>query len=239
MVDISNFSLPDGAHDAISAQGRRFQSLDNGVDKMVSGHDRGVAFRFFVHQEYNIIKSKLTKIPVYDSCEMIEWNKDRFMKPTEKLKFLPEGLLEFDQDGEVCGGKLADEYKRWKQGLSAPGKSLAAWGVLDDSEVATLAHMGIFTVEQFAAQRRDKIVGRMPKVFEEAFERAIIEANGRPDKEAAEKLINQVVELEVRAAKKDAELDDLRKQLQEFMEGKSESEPKKRNRKESNVILEA
>ena len=81
--------------------------------------------------------------------------------------------MTFNRHGECVGGLYKDAYLRFKEGKTAPGLSLDKWGVLSDGEVASLKAEGIFSVEQFAAMPRDRVVGVFPKVFVDAYERAI------------------------------------------------------------------
>jgi hypothetical protein len=209
---LGNAILPDGALEAIKAQGRADIPLADGV-AIYSGHDRGVAFRFFVHQDRNDIASKQSKYGVYRPIEMVEWLKNKDEKPTERLKFLPTDLLEFDDQGECIGGQWAESYRRWKQGLEAPGLLLSRWDQLGDGEVKTLAEMGIYTVEQFATLPRSRVVGRLPEVFVEAFERAIEYLNGKDLRKVADQQAVQLAQVLADNEKMRAEMEAMRQQL--------------------------
>lgn len=212
-VSLGDFKLPDGAHEALEKLGVKPRNLGDGVDYYMSGHDQGVAFRFFVHQEKNEKKSKAAKYPIFDSIEMIEWSKDKFNKPTERARFLPEELLTFDpMDPTVCiGGRFKDAYERFKKGLDAPGLALSKWGVLSDSDVATLKELRIYTVEQFAAQARTKIVGKFHKEIEDAYELAIKWNDGKDGRELASKTEQKLADVYI-------ENEGLKKQMAEMQE---------------------
>lgn len=219
---IDNFALPDVAVEAIKRQGLKEVQLDDGVNRLMSGHDKGVAYRFFISPVYNKTKSTVAGYEVFDDVEMIEWLIDRKNKPTELVRFLPPELLNFDRDGVCVGGRYKDSYLSFKTGRSTPGLPLAKWGQLSDGEVATLASMHIFTVEQLAEQPRGKFEGRMANEFVEAFDRAVQFVAGKEQRtvqaaqaakmaelEAANKaLLDRLAALENRAVVKKAKKED-------------------------------
>lgn len=192
---LEQYNLPQEAVEGIRRLNLQNVQVSDGVTRFLA-HDRGVAYRFFVYEDYNKRKSDEQKkkgknYGVFDSIEMIEWYKDRFCKPTERLRFLPPELLQITDDGEVYG-RYAEAYKKWKQGLTAPGLALNKWGLLSDSDVATLNHAGIFSVEGFAAQPRSKVEGRFPESITEAFERAIQYVHGKEHLEQASQREEQI-----------------------------------------------
>lgn len=185
---LHQYNLPAEAVEQIKKMSLQSVQVGDGVTRYLA-HDRGVAYRFFVHEQYNWLKSEETKkkgknYAVFDSIEMIEWYKDKFCKPTERVKFLPPELIHITDDGEVYG-RFAESYKKWKEGLTAPGLPLNKWGLLSDSDIATLNHAGIFSVEGFAAQPRGKIEGKFPESIIDAFERAIQYVHGKEHLEQA------------------------------------------------------
>lgn len=223
---LDNFVLPDGAAEAIRKQNRRIESLGDGVVRSTAGHDRGVSFRFWVHAEFNKLKSKAAKYEKSTETEMIEWHPDKYNKPTERVKDLPPELLEFDDEtGECIGGRYMESYKRWKQGLSAPGLPLSKWNVLSDGWVATFAASGIFSVEQFAAMPRSKIEGKYPEEVCEAFERAILFVNMKEGRQESDKQAEEIVALQQQNAKQRAEMEELKAQMKSLME-----KPKKKQK---------
>ena len=174
-MDINEFlpNMPQVAQEAFSQNGVTAISLGNGVSRLeMSGHDRGVSFRFFMHPVYNPATSVELGYEVFDPTEMIEWTIDRKNKPVEMVRFLPEGLLKWNRVGELIGGRYKEAYLAWKTGKDAPGTPLRKWGQLSDSEIASLEAESIFTVEQFSEIERGRIVSRFPKNFVEAHERA-------------------------------------------------------------------
>jgi hypothetical protein len=140
---------------------------NNGVERHYSGHDGyGLGFRFFIYDRYNKMKSEATKTPanpsgieIFDQIEMQEIFVD---KKTRLHKIVNDRIR----------NKYPEEYRRFKDGLDAPGLSLSKWGVIPSNEVATLNKAGIFTVEQLAVQNADKIQSNFPRVFFEHFTRA-------------------------------------------------------------------
>jgi len=235
-IDLDNFPLPEVASEALRRRNLQSTSISDGVSR-INGHDGGVAFRFFIHPVYNPIKSKAAKYEVFDEHEMIEWLKDRFQHPTEQVRFLPEELLRFDMQGECTGGMFKEAYDRFKNGQTAPGMPLSRWGVLADGEVASLASMGIFSVEQLAAQPRGKIEGRLPTPFVEAFERAIQYMNGREQRLVAEKQGDEILALQRENEEKDRKLSELQEQMKELLAGNKTAAPKGKRGKPANKIL--
>ena len=209
---LDNYRVPEVAQEAF--RGAVSRQIDDGVSiHQMAGHDKGVSYRFFIHQERNAIKSTAAKYWVPDSIEMIEWTVDKRLKPTERVKELPEELLAFDVDGECIGGRYKEAYLAWKAGRNAPGLSLAKWGILGDAEIASLSHAGIFSVEQFAATPRSKFEGRYPQVFIEAHEQAVEWVARKESRVDVEMYASQIVELQRLTAKKDQELEDLKEQV--------------------------
>lgn len=220
---LDQFPLPEVASQALREQGRQAKMLGDGVIDFI-GHDRGVAYRFFNLIEHNKEKSKILGYEKYDEEICIEWLIDRKNKPVERIRLLPEEMLRFDQDGEVVGGLYFESYKRFKDGLSAPGLSLAKWGVLPDTDVASLTHNGIFTVEQFAAMPRAKIEGKYPIEIIEAFERAIQYVNGKNGRDESEATANKLLELAAQNAKLQQQLDELKGEKKKVLKGKKDVE---------------
>lgn len=173
-VNLDNFPLPDVAAQDLRRQNRHAVSLADGVSSY-AGHDSGVPFRFFIHTEEAkpFLPARSKKYMPQLEVEMIEFMPDRFNRPTERLRHLSPELLEFDDEtGECIGGRYATSYKRWKEGLSAPGLPISKWGELSDGWIATLVKNGIFSVEQLAALPRSKVDQYGPAVVE-AFEKAL------------------------------------------------------------------
>jgi len=207
---LDQFALPDVAVKALKAQNIREDVLEDGVSRFVSGHDKGLAYRFFVHTVYNPSKSKAAHYEVYDEIEMVEWlGVDRYSKPSERIRLLPPELLSIDEQTGEVSGRFADSYERFKKGLAAPGTSLSKWGVLSDGEIATLAHNGIFSVEQLASQSRDKIKSKFPADYVEYLDRAIQFVNGKENRYAADAQAKEIMELAERNAKLEQRLADL------------------------------
>lgn len=216
---LDQFPLPEVASQQLRQQNRRANSLGDGVVDF-AGHDQGVAYRFFNETEYRKEQSKILGYEKFENVEMIEWLIDRRNKPTEQVRFLPEELIRFDRDGEVVGGKYFESYKRFKDGLSAPGLLISKWGGLADTEVMTLAAYGIFSVEQFAAMPRGKIDGKFPIEILEAFERAIQYVNGKDARYESEQTAGKMLELAQANSKLESEMAELRKELLAKTKGK-------------------
>lgn len=238
---LDDFLLPEGAREDLMKAGVDMRSVGNGVAVM-SGHDNGVAFRFFRHTEKNEAKSKPGKAPVMDSWDMVEWNKGKRNKPTERVRFLPPGLLHVDEDGEISGHPVwVESYKRFKQGLAAPGLPLTRWGALDDGQVGTLVAMGIFSVEQFAASPRTKIEGKFTKDIVDKYEEAIGWVATQEGRFEQETLAAENLKLQQGIAKRDAEMEMLKQQMADLaalVSGKAAKPTKKSNAKKAVAVEE-
>lgn len=240
---LQNFRLPDGAYEAIAKQQRESRPAStelSGVE-MYSGHTKGVPYRFFVHQEKNETRSKIARVELFDDEEMVEWIIDRGNIIPEKVRFLPPELLELDVDGEPIGGIFLENYKRWREGLSAPGTSIKRWGVPTDSQIATLTARKIFTVEQFAAMPRTKVqtvFGGAPE-FVELFEKAIQFVNSQQGKYEVEEHVKEILSLKEKEEKQAERIKILEAHVQNLLskgsEIKIEEAPRGRGRPRKEV----
>lgn len=166
-------AMPQEAREDISRLGVESVSIGDGVSQiMMAGHDRGVAYRFFMHPVYNKTKSDELGYEVFEEKELIEWTIDRKNRPNEYVEFLPQALLQKNRDGDVIGGRYKDAYLAWKSGKSAPGTSLRKWGLMSDAMVASLEADGLFTVEQFSELDRSRVTSKYPQEFIDAYDRA-------------------------------------------------------------------
>lgn len=240
---LDNYNVPAVAQEAFRSGRYAPRQLEDGV-QIFSGHDQGVAYRFFNHYEYNKAKSKLTRQEQYDHYEMIEWLRDREHKPTERIRFLPEELLEFDEDGECIGGRYAESYRRFKSGLTAPGTPLSRWDAVHDGHIQTLAANGIFSVEQLAATSREKVRMKFGKEFEDLLDRAIEHQNSKGLRDVSSqaatdmlRLTQENSKLSDRLEQQEAEMQAMRQQMAALIGGSSD-EPAKRGRKPK-IITEA
>ena len=168
----------------------------NGVDRHYSGHDgHGLAFRFFIYDRYNKMKSEATKTPInpsgiemFDQVEMREVFVD---KKTRLHELVTDRIRQM----------FPEEYRRFKDGLDAPGLPLSKWGVIPSNEVATLNKMNIFTVEQLAVQSADKIQSTLPRNFFEHFTRAQQHIAAKTGNVEVEKQAEALVEMQKAYAK--------------------------------------
>lgn len=212
---LENYALPDGAKEDIlrAVGGLQMKNLEQGVS-MMSGHDDGVPFVFYREDIKNERKTKLAKVPMFDTVDMVMWLKSKYSKPNEQVRFLPEGLLHIDEEGNVSGKPAwVEAWKRYKEGLSAKGTSLDKWGQLDSALVQTLVHSGVFSVEQFASIPASRVKGKYPQEIVDAHEQAIFWVNGQKGKFELEGITNKAAELEQSLAKKDLLIERLEERL--------------------------
>lgn len=185
----------------------------NGVERHYSGHDgHGLAFRFFVFDRYNKMKSEATKTPsnpsgveIFDPVEMQEVFVD---KKTRLHKIVNDRIR----------SRYPEEYRRFKDGLEAPGLSLAKWGVIPSHEVATLNKAGIFTVEQLAIQNADKIQSNFPRGFFEYFTRAQQHIAAKTGNAEVEKQAEALVEMQKAYAQLERRLLSLEEEKQALLQ---------------------
>lgn len=210
-INLNDFpGIPEMARQDLEKKLRGAVQLEDGVSRMVvKEHDGGIAYRFFIHSEYNKIKSDAAGYEVFDEIEMIQWFVDRRTKPVERVQFLPEGLLSFNRFGECVGGKYRDAYMRFKEGRETEGTPLVHLGMLSEGEIASLTAESIYTIEQFAAMPEDRVIGRFPQEFVDAYERAKQQVAGRDMSAAQEQQIERMVELEKANSSLQARLEEL------------------------------
>ncbi len=210
-IDFTKFGLPADV-DLQELQNRIARSNGNGVS-LYSGHDSfGLAYRFFIFDEYNQAKSKAAGIELFDQVEMMEV----FVDKKTRLHIKVDDRIRY---------KYPEEYARFKQNREAPGTPLDKWGVMPSNEVATLVKDGIFTVEQFALQPVDKVQGRYPASFYEHFERAQQFVAAKTGKVEADKMAQKMIDLQRAYSELESKLQSL------IVSAEEAPEPKKRGRK--------
>lgn len=218
---LDNFVLPDGAREDLDRQGFKMRSLEPGVSVM-DGHDKGVPYRFFRLVEKDEAKSKAAGFTVHRSEDCIEWLKSKRMHCVERVRFLPPGLINIDEEGNITGA-YSEAYKRYLSGKKSPGLELNKWGQLDDASIADLNAINVFTVEQFAEFPTTKF-DRMGQVIKDAHSNAIQWVRGQAGRFEAEKQAGEIVKLQGEIAK-----------LEEKLNATVAKKPKGRPKKEVEV----
>jgi len=236
---LEQFPLPEVAMENFRKQNYQSSKIDDGVD-MFMAHDTGVSFRFFNHAEYNANKSKLVKYEAFDNITMIEWFVDKRNRVVEQVKFLPKELLSLDEDGVCDGGKYQETYERWLTGVNSPGMPISKWGVLSDAEAATLASVGVFSVEQLAAQPRGKMEGKYSLEIVQAFERAIQYVAGKAGRVDLDKHADEILKLSKESAKKDEAIAVLQEQMAQLLarDTDTDSAPKRSPGRPKKIVEE-
>lgn len=221
---------PDAAADLAKFQSR---SVGNGVERHdYSGHDaKGLAFRFFIFDSYNKIKSEATKtslnpsgIEIYDPIEM----REVFIDKKTRLHEMVTDRMRY---------RFPDEYRRFKDGLEAPGTPLTKWGVMPSNEIQTLVRDGIFSVEQLAMQPADKVQHRYPHQFFGYFTRAQQFVAAKSGKYEVEKNVEALVELQKNYALLQSQMASLMEQNSTLMTSKSPTKKKVAPKKSAKVVL--
>lgn len=194
---------------------------------MFLAHDKGTSYRFYIHPIYNAQKSKIAKYERFDDITMIEWFVDKRNKPVEQVRFLPPELLALDEEGRATGGRYAESYNRWLDGVKTPGLPLSKWGVLSDSDVATLSSGGVFSVEQFASMPRAKVTGKYHTEIIEAFERAIQYVAGKIATVDRDQHADEILALHKANAEKEQAIEELQMQMKALLSKKKGGRPRK------------
>lgn len=245
-INLNDFAFPIEAQEQFVNKGLTQRDISGGVSTFdMAGHDRGIAFRFFKEQVKNEMKSLAVDMEIPDEIHMIEWNVSKKHKPAERVHMIGDKLLKFrkvngriwrDANGqmECTGGLYSEQYIAWTKGLNAPGLSLSRWGKITDSQVFTLASLGIFTVEQFAAMPRNSVEGRFPKDLVEVWESSIQWLNAQEGKANIDKYASKIVSLEQENAKKDEAIKTLQAQMAQLL-SEEKPEKKKPGRKPKNT----
>ena len=238
---LENFNLPGNANALLKSKSLQVVDLGDGNTRIMSGHDKsGVPYRFFMHLEKNEARSKKLGYTDFDQIPMVEWHPDSWNKPTERVKELPEALLVITDDGEVYG-QFAESYVRFRDGLEAKGLPLNRWQEVSDIEIATLATMRIYTVEQLAASPRSKF-DPMPERFKQIFEAAIQHTNGYNVREQNREMANKVLALEAEKTRMADDMALMKEQMEKLSSGKivvaEKSKPRKTDVKRPKKITE-
>lgn len=213
---LDQFPIPEEAAKQLATQNLNFQKLDDGVTK-ISGHDKGVGFRFFIEDVKNELKSEIGGYDHFDEIEMIEWYPDGFNTPNERVKYLPRKMLAVDRQGNIIGGEFFEAYKRFKEGKTAIGTPLDKWGVLSSGHVKTLATIGIHTVEQLSTQPRGKFEGVYPQEICDSVLKATQFVNAKEGKYESDKLVNEMADMKREASNKDDAIALLQEQVKSLM----------------------
>lgn len=191
---LDNFALPPEATEHFNRNGVKVVELEDGVSRIMSGQDKGVAFKFFYAQLKNWLKSEVAGYAVFDDIEMIQWFVDKRHMPVERVSELPADLLQFNRLGECVGGRYREAYLNFKAGRATTGLALNRWDVLTDAEIASLNAERIYTVEQLADTPPERI-SMFPPQFHEARERAIQYVRGKDSRDAANQAATKLAEL--------------------------------------------
>lgn len=217
---LDQFDFPQVAREDFISKGLVQKALAPNVSEFqMAGHDKGLAYRFFLEPIKNEVKSEASDMEINDEVEMIQWFKDRKNKPVERARMLPKELLKFNKIGECVGGQYQEAYLNFKKGLTSTGLPIDRWGKLTIGECATLKSEGIHTVEQFAALPKDRVEGRFPKNLVQAFNEAIHFVNKQNATADVKPFADEMLALKQEIAK-------LKSQLEEKAQPVAEEAPK-------------
>jgi len=220
---LDQFPLPAQAREDLARQGIVAKTINQGQGASVTsfelaGYDKGVAFRFYIHDEENKIKSEAADMLMTDPIEMIEWTKDKKNRIVERVRFLPPQLLKFNKLGECVGGLYKEAYLRWKAGLGNQGLPFERWNEASSGEIKTLNSEGFWTVHQLASAPADRIEGRFPKRFVELYRKAIAFVNREAPMEHIKETTDEIVQLKQTNAQLQRSLEDAFAKLEALSE---------------------
>jgi hypothetical protein len=204
---MDKFELPSnieeaGARETVNKL--QFKSIEQGVNVM-SGHDKGVAYRFFTTEEFDGGNSDSNieaecVLPLYNEHDAVEFLFSRKRRPVQFVKHLSRERIRFGADGEVIGGTMAEDYKRWKAGSGPQGTPLELWKEIGPGTLKTLQSQNIFTVEQFASMPREKVQDIFPKSIQVIFEHLVDYISGKEAAEVSAEYEEKVAQLEAQIA---------------------------------------
>ena len=196
---IQNFDLPAEAVNFLRSNQSHSAQLSAGVTEMVPSHVDGVGVKFFIHAVKNEKATEAAGYDVYDEIEMCQRPVSRYHAPVEQVRFLPEGLLAFNREGKAVGGKLLAAYQAFKAGKEVVGFKLRSWDEVSPGEVKSLEGEGVYTVEQLAETRDDRI-SHMGGRYIELKEKAVSYVNSKDARKAANKAGAEIAELKEQLA---------------------------------------
>ena len=102
-MDVNEFlhAMPEVAQEQILRNGVQATNIGDGVNRLaMSGHDRGVAYRFRNVEEYNPVKSEAAGYEVFDLIEVCERIIDRKnIIPMRVPLECPQEVLKFNREG--------------------------------------------------------------------------------------------------------------------------------------------
>lgn len=158
--------------------------------------DERLAVRFFKKAKQHAAKSEEAGRPIFEEVEYIH-----VMVPGDRNHIITRPVTVMDK------ARFSQQYEHWKRTASndgITGTPLEAWGVLSLAQVEEFRYFGIRTVEDMA-QLRDDVCQKMPgavtlKQRAEAFLAAAKEAE-------------PVRKVQAELAKRDQDIDALRKAL--------------------------
>lgn len=248
---LNSYNFPPEAVEDLTKRGLVAKQLGNGVMTFEQGgHDKGIAYRFFIEPVVNPKKSLDNEIDEFDNVEMVQWFVNKKHQPVERVEFLPDQLLKFRREKiryewgfglgkpieprEVIGGAYAEAYKAWKSGIaSGAGTQLDRWGTLSPGDCASLNQEGIFTVEQLSSLPENR-VNSWPLRFQEAFQSAIKFVN-RKNLIDTSIYADQIAMLREEKAKLEQAQDDMREEMKELRAAIKQSAPKRGRPKKETV----
>lgn len=227
---MDNFALPanveaSGAREVVNKL--TFKNLDNGVSIM-SGHEKGIPYRFLKVAIFNGWQPKTREeeqkaradgkvwsdsnierecvMPIYEDADAVEFIYSRYRHPVQLVKHLNRDRMRFGIDGEIIGGSMAEDYKRWKDGLGPSGHSLELWHEITPGILKTLNSQNVFTVEQFASMSRDRVKEIFPKNVQLIFEHLVDYVSGKDAASVAAEYESRIkaLEAELSAARESA-----------------------------------
>jgi len=156
--------------------------LGENVHQLVYGNDGQLAIRFFIHAEYNAIKSKAVNFAIYDDIEMIEITIDKDNKPCHMVN-------------DYYRERHARLYNAWKEGISSGATMVSDWKEASPGQAASLVHSGFHTVEQFAEITPERLRA-LPLELHELQEKAVQFRNSKSGKIDPAVYSEKIVDLE-------------------------------------------
>jgi hypothetical protein len=230
---VGKFALPEAAMIDLPKMALKAQPLMDGVDRLISGHDNGCAFRFETFAEPNELKSKKLHYKKFDTIHICRFFPDRKSESIVRVfprNEFPESILFIDADTGEIYGKLAEDYKRFLEGKNSIGTALRQWGQLSDAEIASLEFARIYTVEQLVNMPEKIRRAKFGNDFESVYSEAVLWKAAQNVKVNADKAADEMLKLEAEKQEMAARIAALESKLAEMATPKVAPVEEKRGR---------
>lgn len=212
-VDLNEFKLPEGFEMPVG-----MSNLGSGVDGFDYGGPKVLPHRFAWETRALNERSKHLGFKIQEQFPVLVFYKDK--KTTIPIRLLRKrnqfGVFAYDDTGKYVGEWELPEFYRKEPFVTGYAKFLEAekqaglpldkWGMANHAQIATLASLGIYTLEGFANCGEER-VAMLPAEYAELHEEALLAkaaregVQGANDKIAALSAMNEKQAAEIERLK--------------------------------------